>query len=209
MKVWRVSFLRHQYIKYINFIIKVIDNRSILSSGLLIIKMFFSIYLMVSLLTFTPSDPSWLQTSSNLPVNNIGGTIGAWFADTIFFIFGLIGYTIPSGIFLFCLYSYYQYNIKSYPNYFLKSLKIIGIFFLILTSCGLVSLIFREPIYFSSGGIIGSMVIHILTLLNINEDSNTISIVYLWGIWFLGMILLTGQSLLSFIKTICIILKRS
>lgn len=51
---------------------------------------------MAALLSFNPSDPSWSQTARHEPIHNLGGAPGAWLADTLFFIFGVMAYTILS-----------------------------------------------------------------------------------------------------------------
>lgn len=62
---------------------------------MLILCSLFAIWLMAALLSFNPSDPSWSQTAWHEPIHNLGGAPGAWLADTLFFIFGVMAYTIP------------------------------------------------------------------------------------------------------------------
>jgi DNA segregation ATPase FtsK/SpoIIIE, S-DNA-T family len=46
-------------------------------------------YLAVILLTYTPSDPSWSQTASNIDtIANAGGAVGAWISDMLLYLFG-------------------------------------------------------------------------------------------------------------------------
>ncbi|MEF1187363.1 DNA translocase FtsK 4TM domain-containing protein, partial [Vibrio sinaloensis] len=61
----------------------------------LIVIVLLSILLSVALLTFSPADPSWSQTAWGGQVDNAGGLVGAWFADTLFFTFGSLAYPIP------------------------------------------------------------------------------------------------------------------
>jgi len=76
-------------------------NLTKLSSGrrlleaLLILVALFAVWLMAALLSFNPSDPSWSQTAWHEPIHNLGGVPGAWLADTLFFIFGIMAYTLP------------------------------------------------------------------------------------------------------------------
>lgn len=49
--------------------------------------------LAVALLTFHPADPSWSQTAWGSDIQNAGGIVGAWVADTLF-LFWLAGLSI-------------------------------------------------------------------------------------------------------------------
>ena len=67
---------------------KLSSGRRALEALLLLVAI-FAVYLMVALLSFNPSDPSWSQTAWHEPIHNLGGMPGAWLADTLLFIFGL------------------------------------------------------------------------------------------------------------------------
>ena len=54
----------------------------------LIVIVLSSIFLSVALFTFSAADPSWSQTAWGGEINNAGGLVGAWLADTLFFVFG-------------------------------------------------------------------------------------------------------------------------
>lgn len=73
---------------------KLSSGRRLLEA-LLILIVLFAVWLMAALLSFNPSDPSWSQTARHEPIHNLGGMPGAWLADTLFFIFGVMAYTIP------------------------------------------------------------------------------------------------------------------
>ncbi|CSF86828.1 DNA translocase FtsK [Shigella sonnei] len=73
---------------------KLSSGRRLLEA-LLILIVLFAVWLMAALLSFNPSDPSWSQTAWHEPIHNLGGMPGAWLADTLFFIFGVMAYTIP------------------------------------------------------------------------------------------------------------------
>ena len=135
---------------------KLSSGRRLLEA-LLILCSLFAIWLMAALLSFNPSDPSWSQTAWHEPIHNIGGTPGAWLADTLFFIFGVMAYTIPVIIIGGCWFAWRHQENDEYIDYFAVSLRLIGALALILTSCGLAAINADDIWYFASGGVIGSL----------------------------------------------------
>ena len=169
-----------------------------LYEALLIVVALFSIYLMVSLLSFDPSDPSWSQTAWHEPINNIGGGAGAWLADTLFFVFGVMGYAIPPVIIVLCWFAYRKRDDSGYVDYFSISLKLIGMLALVLASCGLASLNVDDLYYFASGGVIGSLLANgVIPLLG--SVGGTL---LLLGVWAVGLTLFTGWSWLTIAEKI-------
>jgi S-DNA-T family DNA segregation ATPase FtsK/SpoIIIE len=48
------------------------------------------LYLLASLVTFSPADPGWSHSGSvTAPLHNIGGIVGAWIADVLLYLCGL------------------------------------------------------------------------------------------------------------------------
>ncbi len=159
----------------------------------------FAFYLMGALISFSPSDPSWLQTASwHGPIHNMGGGVGAWFADTFFFTFGVLAYTFPPIILFFCWSVFAQNDKRDYVNLFDLSLRLIGILALLLSSCGLAALNIDDLYYFASGGIIGNLLSDaILPWLN-NSSAN----LALLCVWAFGLTLFTGWSWLTIAEQI-------
>ena len=54
-----------------------------------------AIYLLVSLWTYQPSDPSWSYRGPSQTVQNAGGWVGAWVADVMLSLFGYVAYLLP------------------------------------------------------------------------------------------------------------------
>ena len=42
-----------------------------------------ALYLLIALVSYDPYDPAWSHTVTARPVQNSGGVVGAWFADTV------------------------------------------------------------------------------------------------------------------------------
>ncbi|EFF3102488.1 DNA translocase FtsK [Escherichia coli] len=168
---------------------KLSSGRRLLEA-LLILIVLFAVWLMAALLSFNPSDPSWSQTAWHEPIHNLGGMPGAWLADTLFFIFGVMAYTIPVIIAGGCWFAWRHQSSDEYIDYFAVSLRIIGVLALILTSCGLAAINADDIWYFASGGVIGSLLSTTLQPL-LHSSGGTIALLCVWAA---GLTLFTGWS---------------
>ncbi|HFZ8995228.1 TPA: DNA translocase FtsK [Citrobacter freundii] len=168
---------------------KLSSGRRLLEA-LLILTALFAVWLMAALLSFNPSDPSWSQTAWHEPIHNLGGVPGAWLADTLFFIFGIMAYTIPVIIIGGCWFAWKHQANDDYIDYFAVSLRIIGVLALILTSCGLAAINADDIWYFASGGVIGSLLSTTLQPL-LHSSGGTITLLCVWAA---GLTLFTGWS---------------
>ncbi|HDD8419633.1 TPA: DNA translocase FtsK [Escherichia coli] len=168
---------------------KLSSGRRLLEA-LLILIVLFAVWLMAALLSFNPSDPSWSQTAWHEPIHNLGGMPGAWLADTLFFIFGVMAYTSPVIIVGGCWFAWRHQSSDEYIDYFAVSLRIIGVLALILTSCGLAAINADDIWYFASGGVIGSLLSTTLQPL-LHSSGGTIALLCVWAA---GLTLFTGWS---------------
>ncbi|HGU4200190.1 TPA: DNA translocase FtsK [Escherichia coli] len=168
---------------------KLSSGRRLLEA-LLILIVLFAVWLMAALLSFNPSDPSWSQTAWHEPIHNLGGMPGAWLADTLFFIFGVMAYTIPVIIVGGCWFAWRHQSSDEYIDYFAVSLRIIGVLALILTSCCLAAINADDIWYFASGGVIGSLLSTTLQPL-LHSSGGTIALLCVWAA---GLTLFTGWS---------------
>jgi len=162
----------------------------------LILGVLSSILLAVALLTFSPADPSWSQTSWGVEIQNAGGHIGAWLADTLFFTFGSLAYPIPVLVTIAAWVLFRKRDENEPLDFMLWGTRLLGLTILILTSCGLADINFDDIWYFSSGGVVGD-VITSLALPTLNVLGSTLVLLFLWGA---GFTLLTGISWLSMVE---------
>ncbi len=169
-----------------------------LLEALLILVALFAVWLMAALLSFNPSDPSWSQTAWHEPIHNLGGVPGAWLADTLFFIFGVMAYTIPVIIVGGCWFTWRHRTTEDYIDYFAVSLRLIGVLALILTSCGLAAINADDIWYFASGGVIGSLLSTTMMPL-LHSSGGTIALLCVWAA---GLTLFTGWSWVSIAEKI-------
>ncbi|PIJ51306.1 cell division protein FtsK [Erwinia sp. OLTSP20] len=169
-----------------------------LLEALLILVTLFAIYLMVALVSFNPSDPSWSQTAWHEPIHNLGGSIGAWMADTLLFIFGIMAYAIPPVIVGLCWITFRQRDHYDYIDYFGVGLRLIGVLALVITTCGLAALNADDIWYFASGGVIGSLVSNAIAPW-FSPAGGTLTLLCVWAA---GITLYTGWSWLTIAEKI-------
>ncbi|MEG6375386.1 DNA translocase FtsK 4TM domain-containing protein, partial [Enterobacter bugandensis] len=169
-----------------------------LLEALLIVIALFAVWLMAALLSFNPSDPSWSQTAWHEPIHNLGGVPGAWLADTLFFIFGVMAYTLPVIIIGGCWFAWRHRQNDDYIDYFAVSLRLIGALALILTSCGLAAINADDIWYFASGGVIGSLLSSALQPM-LHSSGGTLALLCIWAA---GLTLFTGWSWVSIAEKI-------
>ena len=167
-----------------------LDSGRRLLEALLILVALFAVWLMAALLSFNPSDPSWSQTAWHEPIHNLGGAPGAWLADTLFFIFGIMAYTLPVIMIGGCWFAWRHRANEDYIDYFAVALRLIGVLALILTSCGLAAINADDIWYFASGGVLGSLLSTAMMPL-LNSSGGTIALLCVWAA---GLTLFTGWS---------------
>jgi S-DNA-T family DNA segregation ATPase FtsK/SpoIIIE len=123
---------------------------------------------------------------------------GAWLADTLFFIFGVMAYTIPVIIIGGCWFAWRHRQNDEYIDYFAVSLRLIGALALILTSCGLAAINADDIWYFASGGVIGSLLSTALQPM-LHSSGGTLTLLCIWAA---GLTLFTGWSWVSIAEKI-------
>ncbi len=167
-----------------------------LRESALIVAVLVAIFCSISLLTYSPADPSWSQTAWGTQLNNAGGYIGAWVADTLFFVFGSLAYTIPVIIIFATWLIFIRRTDEQSLDFTLWATRLLGIVILLLTSCGLADINFDDLWYFSSGGVVGD-VLSSLALPTFNVLGATLTFLFFWGA---GFTLLTGISWLTIVE---------
>lgn len=185
-----MPFLSQEYTEDKEVTLKKLSSGRRLLEALLIVVAIFAVYLMAALVSFNPSDPSWSQTAWHEPIHNLGGSVGAWLADTLFFTFGVLAYAIPPIMLILCWVGYRQRENSDYIDYFALALRLIGTLALVLTSCGLAALNVDDLYYFASGGVIGSLLSSAM-LPWFNGIGATLALLCIWAA---GLTLFTGWS---------------
>ncbi|MGV0006143.1 MAG: DNA translocase FtsK 4TM domain-containing protein [Candidatus Porifericomitaceae bacterium WSBS_2022_MAG_OTU9] len=132
----------------------------------LLFSLFCGVFLVVSLSTFTATDPGWSNASSNTSglLGNSGGTIGAWSADVILNLFGYPGYLAPLVLVCGCWYlGRFRFTTLYYAD---MGLRFTGMLLLLLGSCALAEVYYAHrdilPVGSGGGGVVGSFLADIL-----------------------------------------------
>ena len=116
------------------------------------------IYLGLALFTYSPDDPGPTHTGSGGAIANLGGKVGAWFADWMFTVFGHTAYLL---LLLLCAFGWRLHRYLE-PRYgeWSRLLTPVGVLLALVGACGLEQIYLapapasaRHP--FDAGGILG------------------------------------------------------
>ncbi len=118
-----------------------------------------AVYLLISLLTYSAQDPGWSNSGTGGPVQNLGGSFGAWFADVFLQIFGYMAYLFPFMAGWAAWRLFVNRGPQPQPELRHKILLAVGFFLTVVGGCGLENLHFAQLTAdkpFVAGGFIGS-----------------------------------------------------
>ena len=127
---------------------KPIKNR--LTEAGVIALVSVGLYLILSLFTYNPNDPSWANTHAFESATNWGGGVGAWLAHTMYFLFGM-----PAIIFPFVCFFVARdmIRVKEAMHY---GAQMAGFGLVLISTCGLARLHFTQgSLPATAGGVIG------------------------------------------------------
>ncbi|MFU8783603.1 DNA translocase FtsK [Aliidiomarina sp.] len=131
--------------------------RRLLETGLILCGA-LAIFLLTSLLTFSPADPGWSQSGHTQDIQNAAGAIGAWFADILLFALGALAYTIPFVVAGFGYVVFHRPRRLLSLDYLTLGLRLVGILLFLLGATGLASLNIEPVFDFSPGGLLGDVI---------------------------------------------------
>lgn len=158
----------------------------------------FSTFMLLSLLSFDPADPSWSQIGYQTDIKNIAGPVGAKFADILFCVFGWLSFLFPP-FFAFCGYLIFKrFKDLLSVDYFILGLRIFGLLLTAISACAIASINFDDIYIYSSGGVVGDVISSVL-LPQLNFVGS--SLLLLCGLC-IGLTLMTGISWLTVAEAI-------
>ncbi len=117
-----------------------------------------AVYLLLSLVTYSPNDPSWSHAGPSDDVNNLGGRAGAFIVDVLLNMFGFLAYLFPLMV-AYSAWKVFQHRMDpDPPNFHHKAILSGGFVLLLIGACGLATLHFdplARNLPFSAGGLLG------------------------------------------------------
>jgi S-DNA-T family DNA segregation ATPase FtsK/SpoIIIE len=153
---------------------------------------FLVIFTLISLLSFSPNDPSINNAKVTGSIHNLFGVVGAHVAGLLIGVFGLGAFWIPLLLLLTSIHFFGDHPTQA------KISTLIGGILLVVTTGSLLAM--RQNAYvlfgsqFSAGGLVGIPLKSFL----IKYTNFTGALIILILIWIIGFILATGFSLIAF-----------
>ncbi|MDQ3268889.1 MAG: DNA translocase FtsK 4TM domain-containing protein [Pseudomonadota bacterium] len=118
------------------------------------------LYLLASLMSFSPTDPSWSHSGSvTAPLNNLGGAVGARLADVLLYVCGYVAFLLPLMLGLIAWIALFGMDREGDAELG-PALRLVGIVGFLVAATGLLHLRLGAAPDFSagSGGILGQLV---------------------------------------------------
>jgi len=173
-----------------------------LREGVCILIGAFAVFFLLALMSYHQSDPSWSATGTNNGyIANAGGRVGAMLSDVLLYVFGYLAYAFPLMIGYSAWFLYREQREHDSFNYALLAMRVIGFVIVLLSGCGLMSLmVAHQPtsLPYTAGGIIGSVVGPELTPI-FNELG---TVIILLALFMCGLTLATGVSWVKVADTV-------
>ncbi|MGN1392839.1 MAG: DNA translocase FtsK [Succinivibrionaceae bacterium] len=169
--------------------------------GCAIILMLVSILVALSLISYNPMDNNWKNDPDrDKHITNTVGFVGANLSDALFSYFGYCAYIIPIMLFYVAILILKQkFSLKNI-NYFGIMYKILGIDFILLSLCSLVS---KMHFFNSGGGHLGTVAYDFVSSF-LGYIGTMLSMM---GLFFIGISLFTGISIVTMLSAVggCVI----
>jgi DNA segregation ATPase FtsK/SpoIIIE, S-DNA-T family len=159
-------------------------------------------YLFIALITYHPDDPGWSHSVTATDIHNSAGSIGAWIADIMLYVFGYFGYVIPL-LFLVSGWRWFQLRRQKEPfNQVVFSVHGVGILLGLIGGCGIAWMHFQaggalpHEVH-GAGGILGDAIGSIL----LDSTGDVGSTLLMLSMLLIGLTLYTGLSWLALMDT--------
>lgn len=163
-----------------------------LREGALIIFGTTALYLLVSLSSYNIQDPGWSHSETSTTIANMGGVVGAWFADVFLYLFGYLSYLVPVGVAYFGWLLFTGRKDEGPLDYRHGALRTAGFLLTLGAGTGLARLHFADlyTLPVGAGGVLGEVVGGSLVSV-VNPLGSTL---FLIALFLTGITLLTSLS---------------
>ena len=132
----------------------------LIREGTLIAYSLLALFLLIALVSYSPTDPGFTTTGTGEEVVNAVGVYGAWLADIFWYLLGYLAFAFPVLLIYKVYTSFRESALESEFSWPLFGLKAAGFILLVISACGLATLHFHiAEVLPSAGGVIGSLVV--------------------------------------------------
>lgn len=183
----------------------------LIREGILIITIAVAIFLLLALISYHAGDPGWSSSGANAKIINLGGRVGAWFADVFLCAFGYIAYIFPFML-VYAAWLPFKKQLRAEnseeddassneedeeTNYFARIIFIfrsVSFFLILIAGSALAAASFHtKSLPFNAGGILGNIVNH--AMVGIFNQISTVLI--LLAVFLAALTTFSGISLLK------------
>jgi len=122
-------------------------------------------YLSLVLTTFNRADPGWSHSVAGGEIRNLGGSVGAWIADTLLYLFGVSAWWWVVLLLLAAIWTFRRLNGGLVGDRRSLAIALIGFGVLLIASSGVEALrlhSLKVPLPLAPGGLIGDVVAGVL-----------------------------------------------
>jgi S-DNA-T family DNA segregation ATPase FtsK/SpoIIIE len=167
--------------------------RAGLRESVLFLLTVVALFLLISLISFSPKDPGWTHSIDTGMVSNLGGRTGASFANLFLNLFGLMAYLFPIMLLWLVVRIYRQKSASHAKDIQTRIAVSVGFILTLIGGCGLSQMYFNFPVDANSylaGGYLGDAIASTLT-----PSFGTVGgTLLLLALFLSGVTLLTGLS---------------
>jgi S-DNA-T family DNA segregation ATPase FtsK/SpoIIIE len=164
-----------------------------LRESILFILTVIALFLLISLVSFSPKDPGWSHSTDTGIVSNLGGHAGASFANLFLNLFGLMAYLFPVMLLWLVVRIYRQKSASHAKDIHTRIVVSVGFILTLIGGCALSQMYFSSPLDATSylpGGYLGEAIASTLT-----PSFGTVGgTLLLLALFLSGITLLTGLS---------------
>ena len=165
-----------------------------LSEGSFILVLTIALFVLFSLITYDPMDPSWShERQTDAPILNSGGCVGSYLADAFYLIFGFAAFALPLGFAYLSGVILHDHRALRVVNKPMLALRAVGLLLVLAGTCGLLSLLCSPLEHLSlhgPGGLFGqTLSMGWVSILNLQG-----ALLLLLALWLVGITWLTGLS---------------
>ncbi len=137
--------------------------RSRLRESALVLLLPLAVYLLVCLASYSSADPSWSHQGSTTQMQNLGGKLGAYGSDLLFYLLGWLAYIFPVGLIYLGLSFFRKPAQRDESSAHDPVVRGMGVILLVAAGCALLSIRGApSDLPAGQGGILGGLLARLL-----------------------------------------------